>query len=242
MKDESEKIATLIESLDHSDKAVIRATVDSLIRIAAHAPEVREKMNQLLMDPSRKNRWPIAYLLAHLPNPSGLCLQVLIDTLDTQDPDIRWAVVLLLVRLGKNDGAVATLLLSLLKTGTPNQRRMAVYCLRDMNLKDRASLQALLEALRDADPLVRVATVIGLKNRNDIGKNGLDYLLYLFLEDPDSRVRNSAAFTLAQLGAPTEKIRRALKDASQSHNVQLKKAASAALSLLQKKGPALPAK
>ena len=242
MKDETDKISHLLEALDNSDKSVIRASVDSLIDIASRTPEVQQDLNRLLMDPSRKNRWSVAYILAHLPNPSRTCFEVLLDALDTQDPDIRWAVCLLLVRLGKGDRGIVTLLIDLLRKGNPSQRRMAVYCLRDLELKDRVSLQALLESLRDPDPLVRVATVTSLKVRHEVGKDGLDILLHLFLEDPDSRVRHAAAITLAQLGAPSDEIRLALQDASQSQDPQLKKAARAGLNLLKKKGPASTAK
>ena len=55
-------------------------------------------------------------------------------------------------------------------------------------------------------------------------------------------MRYSAALTLAQLGAPTDEIRTALKDASRSDDPQLKKAANAALELLEKKGPVRSAK
>ncbi|MGH7770792.1 MAG: HEAT repeat domain-containing protein [Candidatus Binatia bacterium] len=242
MEEESQKTASLIDSLDHSDKRTIRGAVDSLIAIAARSQELQETLNRLLVDPSRKNRWSIAYILAHLPNPSRSCLKVLLDTLGSEDPDIRWAAGLLLVRLGKCDEGMVTLLLDLLKTGNPIQRRMAAYCLRDMNLKDSASLQAVLASLQDPDPLVRVAAVTSLKPRPEIGKNGLHSLLHLFLADPDHRVRHIAALALAELGAPTDEIRKALKDASRSEDPQLKKAAQAALDLLQKKGAAPPAK
>ncbi|MEK7335118.1 MAG: HEAT repeat domain-containing protein, partial [Candidatus Binatota bacterium] len=159
------------------------------------------------------------------------------ETLGSKDPDIRWAVGLLLVRLGKSNRRIVELLLDLLKSGTSTQRRMAAYCLRDLDLKDMPSLQALMESLRDPDPLVRVATVASVKIRTDIGKDGLDCLLDLFLRDPDPRVRHITALALAQLGAPSREIRRALEEASQSEDPQLKKAAGAALNLLQKKGP-----
>lgn len=242
MKDDPEKISALLDSLNQSDKSAIRAAVDSLIPIVSSSPEVRDSLHQLLMDPSRKNRWPIAYILAHLPNPPEACHKVLLETLDSQDPDIRWAVALLLVRLAKNDHAIESRLLGLLKSGTSNQRRMAVYCIRDMELKDGSSLQALLKTLQDSDPLVRVAAVTSLRMRHDVNKDGLDSILHLFLEDPDSRVRYSAALTLAGLGAPTQKIRAALEEASRSKDPQLKKAATAALTLLKKRGPVLPAK
>lgn len=242
MKDDPEKIAALLDSLDRPDKSAIRAAVDSLIPIASRNPEICDSLNQRLMDPLRKNRWAIAYILAHVPHPSKDCHNVLVETLDSQDPDIRWAVGLLLVRLAKSDRLIASRLFDLLKSGTSNQRRMAVYCIRDMNVETDTSLQALLKTLQDPEPLVRVAATTSLKTRSDVGKEGLDSLLRLFLGDPDPRVRYSAALTLAALGAPTEEIRTALEEASRSEDFQLKKAAIAALALLKKRGPILPAK
>ncbi|MFQ5683814.1 MAG: HEAT repeat domain-containing protein [Candidatus Binatia bacterium] len=236
MNNDPERIAAFLKSLDHSDKAVIRAAVDSLTGMAPRTPEIQEVLNRLLNDTSSKNRWAIAYILGQLPNPSQRCLEVLLRTLDSKDREIRWAVCLLLARLGKNNEAVVLLLRDLLKNGSSIQRRMAVYCLRDMKLKDTASLQALLESLQDLDPLVRIAAVTSLKTRPYIGKDGLNLLLHLFLEDADSRVRNAAAVTLARLGAPTNEIRTALKQASQSKDPRLRKAANTALNLLHKKG------
>lgn len=241
MKNGAEDIASLIESLDHPNRAVVRAAVDSLVALGP-GPEIQQALNKLLNDSSRKIRWPIAYTLAQLSFPSSQCLEVLIEGLGSEDQDIRWATLLLTARLGKSDERIVSLLLGLLKTGSSIQRRMAVYCLRDMDLKDAESLQALMESLRDPDPLVRVAAVTSLKGRPEVGQEGGDLLLHLFLKDPDPRVRHTAALTLAQLGDPTEEIRAALKDASRGDDPQLKKAANAALDLLQKKGPALPAK
>jgi len=240
MKEDSEQIASLISSLNHPDKKVIRQAADSLISMALHRPEVIQRLNDLLSEAPEGSRWPIAYVLAQIGSPSSACLHVLKEALDTRDPDIRWAVGLLLVRLGKSHVDVVALMLDLLKTGTATQRRMALYCLRDVGPEDKSFQQALLESLRDADPLVRVAAVTSLKFLPKIGKDGLDFLLHLFLSDPDSRVRRTAALSLAQLGAPSEEIRAALKDASRSDDPQLKKAATAALDLVEKKGPTLP--
>jgi len=102
-------------------------------------------------------------------------------------------------------------------------------------LTDSVSLLALLEALRDRDPTVRVAGVTSLKARPDIDANGKNVLFQLFVKDSDIRVRNAAAVTLAQLGAPSEEFLAALAGAAQSENSQLKKSASAALALLQNK-------
>jgi HEAT repeat protein len=230
-----DKIAALIADLDHSDKPTIRAAVDALIPLAAAAPALADELSHLLDDSRDKHRWPAAYILAHLPQPSQQVFAALLDALDQPDPDIRWAVMLLLVRLAKTDGGITGLLLDLRETGTPTQRRMALYCIRDLNLTDAASLQALLDSLRDNDPPVRVAAVTSLKGRLGIDSGGRKMLYDLFVNDPDLRVRNAAAVTLAQLGSPSEEFLAALKMAEASEHPQLRKAATAAIAILQKR-------
>lgn len=234
---DSKKIDSLIESLKHPEKKVIREAADTLIGMAPQAPELAPKLNRLLATSPGQDRWPLAYVLAHISPPSPPCLEVLKETLGSTDPDIRWAAAVLLVRLGNADQRVTALLRDLLRTGNPTQRRMAVYCIRDID-QDEASLQALLGSLGDPDPLVRVAAVTALKVYSVIGKEGLDLLLSLFLNDPDPRVQRNAALTLARLGAPNQNIRLALSGASQSQDFHLRKAADAALALLKRKGPA----
>lgn len=225
----------LIRSLQDPDKRAIRQAVDALIAIGQKEPGLAERLERLLEDSPKEKRWPVAYALAYIAPPSPSCLEVLVESLDIHDPDIRWAILLLLVRLGKKDRGVVDRLLDLLKSGTPTQRRMAVYCLRDMGLKDGASLKALEGTLSDPNPLVRVAGASSLKTRSDVDKDGLNGLLRLFLNDPDSGVRRTAAVTLALLGAPTEEIRKALEEAAQAGDPGLKKAAAAALEILKKR-------
>lgn len=243
MDEESEKIAALIKSLSHPDKKVIREGADALISIAAFTPQLAERLRRLLDEAPVEKRWPIAYVLAHIAPLSASCLDVLKDTLESSDPDIRWAAALLLVRLAKNSSPdVVVHLAALVNSGRPTQRRMAVYCLRDIGAQDSASRRALLDAMGDPEPLVRVAAVTSLKALPEIGAAALDRLLRLFLADPDSRVRVSAALSLGHLAAPTEEIRAVLKDASLDPDSRLSKAARVALALLEKKGPAYSTK
>ena len=230
-----DKIATLIADLEKSDKPTLRKAVDALIGIAAGDPQIGLTLSELLTDPSRKNRWPIAYILASLSLPARASVQVLIETLDHRDPDIRWAVVLILIRLAKTDRQVLGLLIELASKGTANQRRMAIYALRDVGLSDEASVRTLLSALGDPDPTVRVAAVTSLKMRPQLDQDGKTKLLELFLKDQDQRVRNTAAVTLAQLGAPSEEFLNELTKASASDNAQLKKAATTAFDILKKR-------
>jgi HEAT repeat protein len=230
-----DKIAALMADLEKSDKPTLRKAVDALIPIAAEDPRIATTLSELLNDPGRKNRWPIAYVLASLPSPTQSSIQVLIETLDQRDPDIRWAVALILIRLAKTDRQVLRLLIELASKGTVNQRRMAIYSLRDVGLSDDESVKTLLNSLRDLDPTVRVAAATSLKVHSRLSESGKNELLQLFSKDQDLRVRNTAAVTLAQLGDPSEEFLSELTQAIASENAQLKKAASAAFDILKKR-------
>jgi len=235
MDDPDSKIAALIADLEHSDKPKIRAAVDELIPLAQNSSNLRARLNELLNDPRRQHHWPVAYILGHLPQPSGAVVRTLLDGLDHREPDIRWAIALLLVGMAKTEVGLVKLLIELCAAGTSNQKRMAVYCIRDLNLTDSLSLLTLLKTLEDMDPSVRVAAATSLKTRGDIDASGKNSLLQVFSNDPEPKVRNATAMTLAQMGSPSEEFMRALRKASESENAQIKKAASAALALLGKK-------
>jgi HEAT repeat protein len=93
----------------------------------------------------------------------------------------------------------------------------------------------LLQSLRDDDATVRVAAATSLKTRADIDASARKALLDVLSDDPEPKVRNAAAITLAQLGSPSEEFLQALEKASKSNDAQIKKAAFAALALLQNK-------
>jgi HEAT repeat protein len=229
------QIATLIADLDHPDKPTIRAAVDALISLATGLPAFQQILHQRLTESGHKNYWPAAYVLGHLPSPSPVVIQNLIEALDHREPDIRWAIALLLVRIAKTDGNLTNLLVDLCGTGTATQKRMALYCIRDLALSDSASLAALLKALRDSDPTVRVSAAICLKLRRDLNDEGKATLLQVYLEDRELKVRNTAAIALANLGSPAPEFLLALRKASESDNDQVRKAAVAALELLEKR-------
>ncbi len=227
-------VGTLIADLERSEKPIIRAAVNALVAMAESSAELQSALHRKMADPRVKNRWAIAYVLAHLPQPSRDVVQCLLDSLDHEDADIRWAIGLLLVRLAGTDASITQELLRRCTDGNRLQRRMATYCVRDLKLQDTASEQVLFVALRDPDPMVRMAAAAGLKRRN-LDLSGKDALLAVFLEDPDNRVRSVAAVTLAQIGAPSERFLRALNLAENSDDEQIRKAAKAALSLLENK-------
>ncbi|MCH6544511.1 MAG: HEAT repeat domain-containing protein [Deltaproteobacteria bacterium] len=196
-------IASLIESLAHSDRAVVRTAIDSLVTIGHERPEVRESLNRLLQEVSSEKRWPVAYTLGQLSQPSSSCLDTLMEALGSEDPDIRWATLQLLIRLGKNDKRILPLISDLLNSESPTQRRMAIYCLRDLGFEDR-SVQ--LQCLGDTDPLVRVAAVIALSKQSRLSEDVLSVLVRLNANDTDSRVRNAAGFALERLGISPDKF------------------------------------
>ena len=227
-------IGRLIDDLDGSDKRKIRTAVEALIALARDSATTQKMLEEQLKDPAGLHRWPVAYILASARVPSGQILEILLNTLDTPDSDIRWAVLLLIVRLGKTDARIPTLVVQLAEAGSPTQRRMALYCLRDLCVEDEIALPSFLRGLKDPEPLVRVAAIIGLKRRRAVSDAVRKQLLDTFLKDPDSRVRSTAAVVSAQLRLVSEEFSAGLDAASRSDDPQIKKAALAALSLLQK--------
>lgn len=225
----------LIADLDHHDKPTIRAAVDGLIRLANEFPELREILDRRLREAGRINDWPIAYVLGHLPQPSADALEVLIEALDHREPDIRWAIALLLTGIAKKDIDVIERLMKLASGGTANQKRMALYCIRDLALSDAASRSALLGALRDADATVRVAAAICLRLRSDLNDIEKQALQKLYADDAEAKVRHTAAIALAHLGQPTPEFLLALRKNSESEDQETRKAALAALALLEKR-------
>ena len=162
------EIAALIAALDHPDKPTIRAAVDKLIALAETSETVRQALHDRLSEADHRNYWPVAYVLGHQAQPSGVVIRTLLDALDHREPDIRWANGLLLVRIAQQVGAVVTLLTELCATGSANQKRMALYCLRDLALNDDQSRAAMLQSLEDQEPTVRVAAATSLKVRTDV--------------------------------------------------------------------------
>jgi HEAT repeat protein len=228
-------VGALIADLEHNEKPVIRAAANALISLAETSVELRDRLHRRMGDPQVKNLWAVAYVLAHLPQPSRDVTQRLLESLGHHDPDIRWAIGLLLAHLANRDEEITRQLLRLCTAGNALQRRMAIYCLRDLGLQDAESTEAFFLALRDPDPLVRIAAAAGLKKKTHLDWHAKDTLLTVFLEDPDNRVRSVAAVTLAQVGEPSERFLQALNLAESSENEQIRRAANAALSLLENK-------
>jgi HEAT repeat protein len=235
MEIDNDQTAALIAKLDHNDKPTIRAAVDALIPLAAGSPELCRILNRRLAETGHNQCWPVAYVLGNLPQPSRAVINGLLDALDHREPDIRWAISLLLARIAKDNPDLINLLIQLCATGSDNQKRMALYCLRDLTLSDAASLTALLAAVGDNEPTVRVAAAICLKARPDVDDAGKNVLLQAYANDAESRVRHAAAIALANLGEPAPEFVIALRKNSESENEQTKKAAIAALELLEKR-------
>jgi HEAT repeat protein len=235
MDEESDKIAALVESLDHRDKKEMRRAAEALIAYGKTAPRLADKLHALMETTPAEMRWPIAYVAAQIAPLTTACLDALQTALDIADPDIRWAIAVLLADLGKKSSAgVAGALADLVRSGTATQRRMAIYCLRDIGAPDALAPDAIRGALGDDDPLVRVAAVTSLKTFPEIARAHPDELLRL-LSDRDSRVRASAALALAHVDPATKEIRAALEDAVRSADLILAKAAHAGLDILEKK-------
>ena len=230
---DDDQIAHWIAALDSPDKLKVRAAVDALLALAPGTADLKNILQERLTEAGRKNYWPVAYILGHLKDPSSRCIDILIGGLDHREADIRWAIALILVRIAKENAAVIKLLIDLCARGTANQKRMALYCLRDLALSDAQSLAAMFNALADHDPTVRVAASISLKRRSDVDEEKKRTLLQVYLQDANTNVRNAVVITLASLGSPSEEFLEALNGASDSNDLQLRKAALAALEIVK---------
>lgn len=219
----------LFRDLDSTDKPTIRAAVDQLIKIADDQPGLPARLRLLFLQPSKNDHWPIAYVLGELGAIDTELLDRLVHGLNHPEPDIRWAIALLLVRKAANHCEITPRLIALCQSGTNNQRRMACYSLRDLRLKDPVSLNAIAGMLDDCDAANRVAALISIKERSDTGKEIRQKMLQLFLSDPESKVRHTAAVALAALGKPSDEFIEALYIAARDGDEQTKKAAKAAL-------------
>jgi len=199
MKTGAEQIASLVQSLTHSDKVVVRGAIDGLVKLGVDKEEVQAALNGLFKELVPEKRWPVAYALAQESIPSIPCLDILIGALGSDDADIRWATVVLLSRLGKTDDRVFPRLADLLLTGISLQKRMAVYCLRYLGLQRKVIHQVLHQTLQDADPMVRVAVINTLAEHPPASKETLTALRYVLLQDADPRVRHAVEFALQRL-------------------------------------------
>jgi len=229
------EIAELIAPLAHHDKPTLRAAVDALIPLATEFSVVRETLIRRLLEAEASEKWPIAYILAHAPQPPYPVIRSLLDALDHRDADIRWAIALLLVRIAKFEPDRVTELIDLCASGTANQKRMALYCIRDLMLSDPQSLATLLRALVDVDATVRVAAAIALKSRSDLDRAGRNFLLQTYLNDAEVKVRNTAAIALATLGDSSSEFLCALQQAVAGEDAQVRKTAMKALDLIKKR-------
>lgn len=200
MKTGTEHIASLVRSLTHSDKAVVRGAIDGLVGLGVDKEEVQAALKGLFKELVPEKRWPVAYALAQEGIPSVPCLDILIGALGSDDADMRWATVVLLSRLGKTDDRVFPRLVDLLLTGTSIQKRMAVYSLRYLGLKQKVVHQVLHQALQDTDPMVRVAVVNTLAEHPPASKETMTVLRYVLLQDADPRVRHAVEFAIQRLG------------------------------------------
>jgi HEAT repeat protein len=236
---EAKQLADWLDALERPDKQMLRVSVAGLIAALQDSPESEKILIDRLSDSNRKTRWPIAYILAHLPQPPVAALHILLDALDNPDPDVRWAVILLLTRLTKTTNALIELPITLFATGTATQRRMVIYYLKELKVQNEAVQQALLRGLKDPDATVRVAAVITLKEQ-DLGSDGKKALLELLVRDPDVRVQHAAAITLARLGSPSKEFLSALDQAAATAPAPLKKAVAAARRILQEKKEVRP--
>lgn len=124
-------------------------------------------------------------------------------------------------------------MIQLANTGNAVQRRMALYCLRDLEQTDRNAQAVYLSSLSDADVMVRLAGLACLGKLHLTGEPIRNVISGLLEHDPDLGVRRSAAVACRRIGDAHPQIIAALRQAAESADASLGKAAEAALQQLE---------
>lgn len=242
----------LLACLGHTTKKIQRGAATVLIRFAPRQPEIIEALTHRLTDPDPRLRWTAAFTLSQLdlPSPSpqrvnvssnqtplldtSTLLPVLIENLGHQESDLRWAAATAVLQIAQHHAQdVAHAMIQLVRTGNAVQRRMALYCLRDLEQTDRNAQAAYLSSLSDADVMVRLAGLACLGKLHLTGEPIRNAISGLLEHDPDLGVRRSAAVACRRIGDAHPRIIAALRQAAESADASLGKAAEAALQRLE---------
>ncbi len=245
-------VRSLLVCLGHTTKKIQRGAATVLTRFAPQQPEIIEALTHRLTDPDPRLRWTAAFTLSQLdlPSPSpqrvnvssnqtqlldtSTLLPVLIENLGHQESDLRWAAATAVLQLSQRHAQdVAHAMIQLVNTGNAVQRRMALYCLRDLEQTDRDAQAAYLSSLSDADVMVRLAGLACLGKLHLAGEPIRNAISGLLEHDPDLGVRRSAAVACRRIGDAHPRIIAALRQAAESADASLGKAAEAALQRLE---------
>lgn len=220
----------LAACLGDARKIIQRRAAESFAALGARDVEVTEVLVQTLQSDLPRQRWGAAYALSLLGVSPPVALPVLLEALASEDGDIRWAAGNIVARM-RGDSAVVGALRRLLTTGNAAQRKMAAYCLRDLDDRTPETEQALQAALHDSDTNVRLAAISCIA-RLAIDRAAAAQCLVDLLADPDARVRRVCAAVLGPFDERSATVLAALRAATKTADVSLRRAAERSLRLL----------
>jgi HEAT repeat protein len=223
------ELDALRDCLGDARKLVQRRAAEAFAALAARGVEVRELLRATLAAPELRQRWGAAYALARAGALSGEALPTLLAVIAVDDGDLRWAAAELLKQLARTDcdAVAAALIAAARRPGAA--RKMALYCLRDLAVAE--AHDAAIDALADAHLETRLAALAVLaKVHRDAGATAAR--VAALIDDPDPRMRRTAAATLGDLGVRSADVLEALRRAAASDDESLCRAAQRSLARL----------
>jgi HEAT repeat protein len=220
------EVERLVAALDHPTKLARRQAAEALGVAGVEDPAVRARLVAELGVGAATRRWTVAYALFLAGERSECLWPVLSESLGSDDGDLRWAASRLVVALDLPD--LTERLLATLRSGGHAQRKMALYCLRERGERSAAAEAGVLVALEDPESPVRLAAMSALAAlaRDPVRAART---VERRLHDRDPGVRRAAAATLGRFGAALPEVVMSLREAAESEDAALARAARMAL-------------
>lgn len=191
---------SLAKALCDTEKCVIHAAVDALVKLGIVHREVRTALYRLLRSEHAAQRWGATYILMQIEPPTPKLLPILVETLSSVDGDLRWTAARFLVAAGRLHPEVQPLLLGLARAPHPPLlRRMALYCLRELSPENPQTAEVMFDASHDTDLRLRRAALTAMATLIDPEARILEHLLTVVETDSDPGCRRIAPITLREI-------------------------------------------
>ena len=220
--------------LDKADKSVIEELMGILGSMgeAALTP-----LTEALKRPN--TRGPAVVALTHLGPKAAPATEALAAAATDEDPQIRREVAFALAAIGPPAKAAVPALIKLLADDEPKVRHSAAYALGRIGTAAASATPELHKGLKaEDDPLEQTVSAWALVHINPADKQIATVavpMLTKMLDNERVMVRREAAETLGLIGPPAASAVPALKKTAQDANQTVSKAATLALTKIEKK-------
>jgi HEAT repeat protein len=197
-----EDVPPLLQALKEPDPQARRAAAEDLGRIGAAAQSALPALRGGLEDPDPRVRVAMAGAILGIDPKDSAALPTLIEALKNPSAALRRSAAEMLGALGPVAGASGPALAPLLADKDGSVRWAAADALGEIGPAAAPALPSLLKLLADPDPEFRgvAADALGQAAKGNAAAAAGE--LARLLKDGDRRVRESAARSLLELGAP----------------------------------------